>query len=181
MNEKKFACDIANILAKDLSIFPEKRAQVLCNLFEEASHEKFNNFIVEEGFVAKEDLLKALSIYYSVAPFDVRGYFFEHHLVRMFPKNVMLRHGFIPLSHGGPTLVVVAADPSDPELPEIIGNYVSYDVTFVVGLKEDIEDAVKEFYDFSLTEIDDFPAEPEELDFEEKDAERIIYGRDEEE
>lgn len=181
MNNKKFACDVADILAKELHIFPEKRAANLCDLFEKASHETFNDFIIGEGLVEKDDLLKALSIYYNVPSFDARGFFFDHHLVTMFPKGDLLRHGFIPLSHDGPTMIIIAADPSNSELPEIIGKYVSYDVTFVVGLRDDISDAIKEYYDLSLTEYDDMSPPVEGFDFEEFDADRMLSGRGEEE
>lgn len=179
-DEKKFACDIAEILAKDLKVLPEQRAKTLCKLFERAQQETFDNFVVEEGFVEKDDLLKALSRYYNVPSFDVRGHFFEHHLVRMFPKDVMLRRGFIPLMQDGPTMVIVAANPADSELPEIVGEYVSYDITFVVGLQNDIDNAVKEFYDLSISEWEALPIELPDLDDENQDAQKIIHGREEE-
>lgn len=50
------------------------------------------------------------------------------------------------------TLVLVASDPHNNDLLLEIGKYVSYDVQFKVGLYQDIIDAIKEFYDPSLTE-----------------------------
>jgi hypothetical protein len=131
--------------------------------FNERSEPQFEQFLLDEGLVEKDQLLKALSQYYNIPSIDVVGYFFSHHLVRMFPKDVMLRNGFIPYDHEGDIMIVVAAEPDDEELPALIGRYVSYDVTFMAGIFNDITDAVKEFYDESLVvmESEEYDAEDE--------------------
>ena len=66
-------------------------------------------------------------------------------------------------------------DPGNADLPALIGQYVSYDVRFEIGLARDIQDAIKEFYD------EDVAAEshaPDDLDWEEdhrliKEEERL--------
>jgi len=114
----------------------------------------FEDFLLEEDLVSKEDLLTALGEYYKLPAMDVVGIFFDHHLVKMFPKDVMLRNGFIPYDRDDDVLILVAARPTHPQLPEIIGKFVSYDVTFMVGLDVDICDMVKEFYDESIVQAD---------------------------
>ena len=51
-------------------------------------------------------------------------------------------------------LIVVASNPADPELLPRIGNYVSYDIRFRVGIRQDIYNAIEEFFERSLTEVD---------------------------
>jgi len=114
----------------------------------------FEQFLLDEELVTKEDLLEALSVYYDLPAVDVIGIFFDHQLLRMFPKDVMLRNGFIPYERDGDVLMVIAAQPNHPQLAEIIGKFVSYDVTFMVGLLTDINEMVKEFYDESITIAD---------------------------
>lgn len=159
-------------------ILKNRDAQALLADFKNSGLGSFEEFVLEEGIVSKEDLLDALSAYYQVAAFDVDGEFFEHTLVRMFPKDVMLRNGFIPLTHDGDVLIVVAADPADAMLSEIVGRFVSYDVTFVVGLARDIDDAIKEFYDEAVTAPTWDASELEESFDEEEARELEEYGED---
>lgn len=152
-------------------------AHALEHDFKKSGVSAFEDFLLEEGIVTKDELLDALSASYKVPSFDVDGEFFDHNLVRMFPKDIMLRSHFIPWMHDGDVLVVVAADPTNPLLPEVVGRFVSYDVTFVVGLARDIEDAVKEFYDESVAaptwDMDTF-----EEEFTEEEARELEEGDD---
>jgi hypothetical protein len=86
----------------------------------------------------------------------------------------MLRNGFIPYDREGEIMEVIARDPSDDKLLAIIGNYVSYDIRFMVGLARDISDVVEEYDDASLTQpgLD--------LPFEEKDIESQAHTKIEE-
>lgn len=131
-----------------------KSAADLRKAFAERSALAFEEFLLDEELVTKENLIEALAEYYNLPAMDVMGVFFDHHLVKMFPKDVMLRNGFIPYDRDGDVLIVVAARPNDPQLPEIIGKFVSYDVTFMVGYYRDICDMVKEFYDESIEVAD---------------------------
>src|SRR5207244_235001 len=89
-----------------------------------------------EGIIEQEELLEALSEYYQVPSFDVIGYFFETHLLRMFPKDMLLRNEIIPMQVDENMLIVVAANPNNPDLLFEIGENVSYDILFhVVALK----------------------------------------------
>lgn len=144
---------LSTILAKHHAL-PDKEVALLKHDFEKSSALYFEDFLVEEGLVSKEDILNALSEYYLLPSMDVVGVFFDHHLVTMFPKDVMLRNGFIPYDRDGDVLIVIAARPDHPQLPEIVGKFVSYDVTFLAGLYTDICDAVKEFYDESIEQAD---------------------------
>lgn len=140
-------------------------AQELKKRFKERSESRFEYFLIDEGIVTKEAALKALEELYKVPSVDVVGVFFDHHLVRMFPKDVMLRNGFIPYQRDGDVLIVIARDPDNATLSSIIGEYVSYDVTFFVGLSRDIDDMIKEFYDKPLFEQElDLPENEKEVE-----------------
>lgn len=148
-----FTEGLSEILVKN-KVIPEQEARALQVSFQESSKAAFDDFLLEEGLIDEEDLLKALSQYYQVPAFDVVGYFFKTELLRKFPKNVLLSSAFIPLEVDENMLIVVASNPHDPELLEKIGEYVSYDVRFRVGLRRDIIDAVQEFYEKSVTEVE---------------------------
>lgn len=147
---KTYVDEVTQALVQNHALTP-RQAYELQKAFSNYSHYTFDDFVLEEGFVDKEDLLKALSSYYKVPAFDVNGYFFNHLLVTKFPKDVMHRHGFIPLDVDDITMLVVASDPSDPDLPVVINRYVSYDPAFLVGIHRDIIDAINEYYDNPIT------------------------------
>lgn len=157
---------LTEILLKNHAITREE-ARVYREQFENTDHDNFDEFLVDEGLVSKEDLLNALSVYYEVPAIDVTGQFFDHELVCNFPKDFLLRNEIIPLELDGEILVVVAADPDDSTIEPKIGKFVSSDVEFQVGLARDIADAVKEYYDTAPTEVkedEDLDEEREERD-----------------
>jgi len=121
--------------------------------FKASEIERYEEFLADEEVVSKADLLKALQTYYELPALDVVGLLLDHDLVTKFPKEIMLENGFVPYQQDGDVLQVIAARPADADLLEVIGEYVSYDVVFLVGLHRDICDAVKEFYDESLTVV----------------------------
>lgn len=151
--EEVFVQKITAILVEQ-KIISEHEAKTLRNLFARSDHDYFDTFLIEEGLVGDTDLLKALSLYYQVPSFDVGSNFFDRHELIKFPKDVLLRNVMIPFEDDESTLVFVVADPLDSNLLIEIGNFVSYDVQFRVGLRRDICDAIEEFYDLSVTEDD---------------------------
>ena len=120
--------------------------------FEDSEYDQFEDFLLEEGLADKLEILEALSQLYEVPYMDVSGYFFETLLLHQFPMGFLLREAIIPFEQDGDMLLVVAADPADPDLLDKIGEHVSYDIVFNVGIYTDIIDAIREYYGGSLTE-----------------------------
>jgi hypothetical protein len=137
-----------------MNIMQKEEGQAADKAFHDSAKENFVDFLLEEGLVDREDILKALSQYYQVPSFDVVGHFFEHNLLHQFPKDVMLRNAFIPIEVDENMLIAVASEPDNPELLNIIGENVSYDVRFDVGIRLDITDAIEEYYERALTEVE---------------------------
>ena len=71
---------------------------------------------------------------------------------------------------------IVASRPSEPALLSGIGMHVSYDIRFMVGLKQDILDSINEFYDFAPTQ----KTEDENLIEERREREEVRELADEE-
>lgn len=147
-----FAKDLTQILVKN-KIILDQEAHKLQRLFKESSKENFDDFLLEEGLVNKEDLLKALSQLYKVPAVDVEGYFFQTFLLHKFPKDILHRYAFIPMDVDDDIMSIVASEPDDPRLLPLIGGFVSYDPAFRVGIRLDITDAITEFYDKAITEV----------------------------
>lgn len=141
--------------------------------FTQSEHEQFDEFLLEQGLVDKYDLLQALSRIYEVPYMDVSGYFFDTQLLHQFPINFLLENAIIPYEQDGDMLIMVAADPSDPELLAKIGVHASYDIIFNVGIYTDIIDAIREYYEDSLTE-----PESDEKRIENRDRNDLPVGRE---
>lgn len=145
--------ELTDILVRNGAIAPNELV-ALHHAFHESDADNFEEFLLDEGIVDTSDVLAALSEYYKVPSFDVFDYFFERSLLQQFPKDFLLRNGIIPVeAEGDTTLLVVAADPTDPDLLAKIGEHVSYDIAFNVGIRLDIQDAIKEYYDEAPTEV----------------------------
>jgi hypothetical protein len=146
--------------------------QPLHDAFRASAIERFEEFLVEEEVVTKEQLLAALQEYYQLPAIDVVGLLLSHELVIKFPKDLMLNHGFVPYQLDGDILQVIAARPNDADLSEIMVPFIGQDVVFAVGIYSDICDAVKEFYDPSITSLHEVDIDEDE-DFENM-AEEVI-------
>ena len=109
MPHDDFAQKIADSLVKH-TVISEKEARDLQAAFSESDHDNFTDFLLEEGLVDKEHVLIALSEYYQVPYMDVEGEFFDHLLLRDFPKDYLLRFEIIPYEIDQNMMIVVAAD-----------------------------------------------------------------------
>lgn len=132
------------------------------------SKENFDDFLLSENLVPKDDLLQALSEYYEVPSFDTVGHFFKRDLLVQFPKEFLIDQVIIPLEREANMLVILASNPDNPDCLADIGEYVSDDVRFFVGIENDILDAIQEYYEESPFnsegEIDPYEEDQEDID-----------------
>lgn len=149
--QKGFEAEFLQVLVKLKFIAPEEAIQLLLT-YNESDVDQFDEFLLSEGIIEKDQLLEALSEYYQVPSFDVGGYFFETHLLRMFPKDMLLRNEIIPMQVDENIMIMIAANPDNPDFLFEIGENVSYDIRFYVGIARDVCDAVKEYYDKADTQ-----------------------------
>lgn len=147
MNEKKdFVEGFCKILVKNGAV-SQKEADSMVKNFHNRSQTAFDFFLIDEGLVSKEKVLKALSDYYKVPSMDVTGYFFDHDLLRNFPKDFLLEHAVIPMEVDQDILILVASRPDAPGLLEGVEEHTSYEAEFLVGETQSILDAIQEYYD----------------------------------
>lgn len=149
--KQQFEAGLTKILVSN-KVLTEEEAKAMHVAFVDSEKEQLDEFLLDEGLVEEEDLLSALAQYYEVPAFDVVGYFFDTFQLRKFPKDFLLRNAIIPLEVDENIMIMIASEPNNPELLDKIGEHVSYDIRFRVGLRRDICDAVKEFYDKADTE-----------------------------
>ena len=181
MSHKNFVERVCAALARNGGLTPEQ-ARSLAQQFGGKARLDFEEFVVQEGLVGRRKLLEALSAVYKVPSFDVTGYFFDHYLVRRFDKEFLKRNMIIPLSVDDDEIIVmIAAVPNDVSLAEEVMRYVSWEPAFLVGMYQDIEDAIDEFYDNALTVdplYDELSDQERDERLREEQAERIIRSTD---
>lgn len=146
----KFIDKLSEILAEMNLIKPED-VVFLHRDFRLKEEISFEDYLLQESIVEKPQLLEALSIYYNVPAIDVTGEFFEHHNIRLIPKDIMLKYNFIPYKREGDNLTIVTGNPDYPNLANIISDYISHNIIFNVGIPQDINDAIREYYDKPIT------------------------------
>lgn len=154
MEKKGSFADRITLLLVKLGAIAKKEVPGIQRTFAQSAKEQFDEFLLDEGLVEADVLLKALSELYQVPSYDVTDYFFDTHLLRMFPKDFLLRNAVIPLERDGNMLIVIASEPDQEGLESALRGFVSYDINFFVGIRRDICDAIKEFYDKSLTQVE---------------------------
>jgi hypothetical protein len=181
MEKKGFVEGLCAIFERQ-GVVTSQQSRDLKKNFEGRSDVYFEDFLLEEGLIDKEAILKALSEYYATPSMDPVGYFFDHYLLIKFPKDLLLRSLAIPIEViDDNILMVLANDPSDEEIIAQLGRYVSYDIEFRVGIASEIIESIEEFYDKSLTDrVLDDDVIPEHETLEEQEH-RIVEDFSEEE
>ena len=76
--------------------------------------------------------------------------FFNHDLLVLFPKEVLLKYAVIPLESDGNMITFVTNNPDNTEMQTELAEYTSSEIYFSVGIYQNILDAVEEYYDESL-------------------------------
>lgn len=149
-NRTSFIDGFSEILARH-QILSASDIKSLHKSFKDRNDVTFEEFLLQEGLADKAEILKAMSEYYKVPSIDVQGEFFDHFLLRLFPKDLMIRLGFIPQKRYEDSITVIVANPFNPFLRGIISRYIMHEVVFNVSFLSDIQNAIQEFYDLSIT------------------------------
>lgn len=151
--KNQFVYKLADAFVK-LKVFSEQEADSLVKEFQGRAKGRIDDFLIDEGIVDRETLLKALQNVYGIPPFDVRGYFFNHQLLLFLPKDFLMNKGIIPLDVDDEIMTIVMSNPEDEETLDTLARYVSYNVTVFVGIRRDILDAIEEYYDEDVATAD---------------------------
>lgn len=148
-----FVSRLAEAFVK-LKVMSDVEAESFVKEFEGRAKGRIDEFLLDEGIVDRVTLIKALQNVYGIPAYDVRGHFFNHQLVLLFPKDFLMNNCLIPLDVDDDILTIVVSNPEDDETLEVVGNYVPYSINVVVGVYRDIIDAIEEYYDEDVVTAD---------------------------
>lgn len=156
-----------------LKIMAEVEAESFVKEFQGRGKGRIDEFLLDEGIVDAETLLKALQQVYGLSSYDVRGHFFNHQLLLLFPKDFLMNKCLIPLDVDDEILTIVVSNPEDEEAIEIVGNYVPYSVNVMVGIYRDISDAIEEYYDEDVVTSDIHEQETDVVEDDNQDSDIV--------
>lgn len=173
MTKVHFVNRVAQAFVK-LKVMSELEAESFEKEFSGRTKDRVDEFLLDEGVVDRETLLKVLQSVHAIPSYDVRGYFFNHQILMLFPKDFLENKAVIPLDVEDDILTVVVSNPEDDEILSIIGNYVPYNVNVMVGIRRDILEAIEEYYDEDVVTSDIEDEDSEEVDELSEDESDII-------
>jgi type IV pilus assembly protein PilB len=118
------------------------------------------------GIISDREITDFLSQQYRVETINLDEFEIDEDVVKLVPKDVCQRHGLIPVSRAGSSLIVAMSDPSNLHAVDDIKFLTGYNVEPVVAPITAIERAIAQFYAV--------PEKNEEIDYD-----RIMEGFDE--
>jgi len=128
--------------------------------------------LTKMGFIEENELTAFLSKQYGVPSIDLGEFDIEVDIIKLIPKEVVLKHQIIPVNRTGATLIVAMADPSNIFAIDDIKFLTGYNVEVVVASEQAIEAAVEKYYTSNVT-FDDVM-----LDFDDDDVDVIDADED---
>ena len=128
--------------------------------------------LTKMGFIEENELTAFLSKQYGVPSIDLNEFDIEADIIKLIPKEVVLKHQVIPINRTGSTLIVAMADPSNIFAIDDIKFLTGYNVEVVVASEQAIEAAVEKYYTSNVT-FDDVM-----LDFDEDEVDIVDADED---
>jgi type IV pilus assembly protein PilB len=102
--------------------------------------------LAKMGIISDHEITDFLSQQYRVETINLEEFDIDEDVVRLVPKDVCQRHGLIPVSRAGSSLIVAMSDPSNLHAVDDIKFLTGYNVEPVVAPITAIEKAVLRYY-----------------------------------
>ncbi len=120
------------------------------------------------GYVNDEEITNFLSNQYRLPAVNLDEYEIDSEVIKIVGKDVCTKHGIVPVSRSGGSLIVAMSDPTNLHAIDDIKFLSGYNVEPVVASETSIAAAIERYYNAgpSYEEmLEDFDLEDEELDF----------------
>jgi type IV pilus assembly protein PilB len=102
--------------------------------------------LAKMGIISDHEITDFLSQQYRVETINLEEFDIDEEVVKLVPKDVCQRHGLIPVSRAGSSLIVAMSDPSNLHAVDDIKFLTGYNVEPVVAPITAIEKAVLRYY-----------------------------------
>ncbi len=135
------------------------------------------------GYVEENELTSFLSQQYGVPSINLTDFDIEQEVLKLIPKEVVVRHQVIPVNRAGQNLIVAMADPSNIYAIDDIKFVTNLHIDVVVASEPAIAEAIEKYYtsnvsfedvmlDFSDEEDEEFELDDVEEDMNVLDLEK---------
>ncbi len=119
------------------------------------------------GYIEENELTAFLSKQYGVPSINLSDFEIEAEVLKLIPKEVVVRHQVIPINKSGNTLIVAMADPSNIYAVDDIKFITNFNIDVVVASEGQIAEAIEKYYTSNVTFEDvmiDFNSGEEDLE-----------------
>lgn len=132
--------DVAQILQKhglleDSNIEP---------LLRQANGTRLDRYMIEQGLVAEDDVLQALSREFGMRYVDVRNIEVDHQLLSAFPAQEIFRRMLFPIEKHGETVVVATSDALDLESLDELSSITGFQLEPVLARSNELNRLIKD-------------------------------------
>src|SRR5690606_39098132 len=120
------------------------------------------------GYVNDEEITNFLSNQYRLPAVNLDEYEIDAEVIKIVNKDVCIKHGIVPVSRSGSSLIVAMSDPTNLHAIDDIKFLSGYNVEPVVASESAITNAIERYYNAgpSYEEVlEDFQLEDEDLEF----------------
>jgi type IV pilus assembly protein PilB len=124
------------------------------------------------GYIDENELTAFLSKQYGVPSINLADFEIDPEVLKLIPKELVVRHQIIPVNRAGSTLIVAMADPSNIYAIDDMKFVTNFNIDVVVASEQAIADAIEKYYTSNVS-FDDVM-----VDFAGKEEEEFELGSD---
>lgn len=135
---------LAEILVKQGLLRPDQVQQAYAKA--QQSKNRLGQVIVGLGLLKDSQILRALEKNFSITGVDVAQFEIEQGVLTLVPRDFCEKHGVIPISKAGSTLVVAFTDPGDLQVRDNLRFITKSKIQPVVATEISIFGAIEKFY-----------------------------------
>jgi len=121
------------------------------------------------GYVNDEEITNFLSNQYRLPAVNLDEYEIDAEVIKIVSRDVCEKHGIVPVSRSGSSLIVAMSDPTNLHAIDDIKFLSGYNVEPVVSSEAAIQDAIERYYNAGPSYedvLEDFNLEDDDIDFE---------------
>ncbi len=140
---------LGELLVREKLISPLQLAKAMET--QRASGGRLGHQLTKLGYIEENELTAFLSKQYGVPSINLSDFEIDAEVLKLIPKEVVVRHQVIPINKSGNTLIIAMADPSNIYAVDDIKFITSFNIDVVVASEGQIAEAIEKYYTSNVT------------------------------
>jgi len=132
--------EFSDVLVRRGLITPEQRDTAVA----QANGRRFDQVVVELGYVSEEDALKAIADELGLRYVDLQTFEIDRELLAEFPTTAVFRHCLLPIARHNGHVEVATSDPFDLESIDELSSLSGFRLRPVLARRNDVLELIKE-------------------------------------